>query len=147
MFNTILDRKDRVPNSVKFADDVVLALSSIERESRVILKESLDEGIELCNYFVTLLEGEENIGEKRGVLAFYEARDDMEKLKESGINISEVRNIIASLKALKDDLNSRTKEELRNIQGFFIRVTMPMWQKRTEDFRVSKMKKGHIIRG
>jgi len=147
MYSTILDRKKIVPNSVKYADDVVLALSSMERESTMIPKESLDEGIELCDYFVTLLRGEEDIGEKRGVFAYYEARDDMENLKESGIDIHKVQDIRESLKALKDDPNSRTKEELRNIQGFFIKVTMPMWQKRTEDFRVSKMKKGHIIRG
>lgn len=147
MYKNIMDMKNILPNPVKFADDVVLALSYIERENRIISKEFLDEGVALCNYFLTLLGEEKDVKEKSVVLAFCEAQDDMEKLKESGIDIDKVRNIRESLKNLIDDPNSLTKIELRDIQSFFIKVTMPMWQKRTEEFREFKMKKGHIIRG
>ena len=133
-------------NPVKLADDTILALSSIQRGVRVS-PELLKEGIELCDYLMTLLEELEAPREPRARLTFRTLRDDEKVLQESGIDIERVREVRNRINDLMENPSSYTSEELESIQEFLMTTTMPMWQNRTLEFRERKLKRGLIIRG
>lgn len=133
-------------NPVKLADDTIFALSSIERGGKVS-PELLKEGIELCDYLISLLEELKTPVEPRAQLTFRAVRDDREVLQESGIDIERVQKVKEWINDLMEDPFSRTLEDLISMQEFLMTTTMPMWQKRTLEFRERKLKRGFIVRG
>ena len=137
---------NRLVNPVKLADDTILALSSIERGVKVS-PEFLREGIELCDYLITLLEELKAPEEPRAQLTFRAVRDDKKVLQESGIDIERVREVKKWINDLMKDPSRHTPEELKSMQEFLMTTTMPMWQNRTLEFRERKLKRGLIIRG
>lgn len=137
---------NQLVNPVKLADDTIFALSSIERGGKVS-PELLREGIELCDYLITLLDELKTPGELRTQLTFRAVRDDKKVLQESGIDIERVREVKKWINDLMKDPSRHTPEELKSMQEFLMTTTMPMWQNRTLEFRERKLKRGLIIRG
>lgn len=140
---------DRFSNPSKTADDIVLGLSLIEREGNVS-PELLKEGIEFCDYLMNLLEEVRTPSSQKEQWISLTIRDK-DAIKESMINIDDT---ISKLKNAKECLNkviesssSLTPEQIRNIQEILVNVTMPMWRKRTAEFREKKLKRGLIIDG
>jgi len=133
-------------NPVKLADDTTFALSSIERGGKVS-PELLKEGVELCDYLISLLEELKTPVEPRAQLTFRAVRDDREVLQESGIDIERVREVKKWINDLIENPSSHTPENLKTMQEFLMTTTMPMWQNRTLEFRERKLKRGLIIRG
>lgn len=137
---------NRLVNPAKMADDTVLALSSIKRGGKVS-SEFLKEGIELCDYLISLLEELKPLGAQKGQLTFRAVRDDKEALQESGIDIDTVRKVRERINDLREDPSSHTNEEIKSMQELLMKTTMPMWQNRTIEFREKKLKRGFIVRG
>jgi len=137
---------NRLVDPVKLADNTVLALSSIQRGVEVS-PEFLREGIELCDYLITLLEELRTPIEPRAQLTFRPLRDDKKVIQESGIDIERVREVKKWINDLMENPSSHTSEELESMQEFLMTTTMPMWQYRTLEFRERKLKRGLIIRG
>jgi len=140
---------DRFSNPSKTADDIVLGLSLIEREGKVS-PELLKEGIEFCDYLMNLLEEVRTPSSQKEQWISLTVRDK-DAIKESMINIDDT---ISKLKNAKECLNkviesssSLTPEQIRNIQEILVNVTMPIWRKRTAEFREKKLKRGLIIDG
>jgi len=133
-------------NPVKLADDTILALSSIQRGVKVS-PELLKEGIELCDYLITLLEELKAPEKQKTQLTFRTIRDDKKVLQEIGVDIKRVRELKKWIEDLIEDPSSHTSEELESMQEFLMTTTMPMWQNRTLEFREKKLKRGLIIRG
>lgn len=134
----------RLTNPVKLADNTIFALSSIERGNKVspVL---LREGIELCNYLISLLKELKISKEKKTQLIFSASNNDYKALQE--IDIDKVRKTKKWIEDLVKNPLSHTKEEINDLRKFLITVTMPMWQNRTLEFREMKLKQGLIIRG
>ena len=146
-------RSDRpqLTDPAKLADDTVLALSSIERGSKVPV-ELLENGVQLCDYLIQLLKElklpqikQEEEGTFRAV------RDETKALLESKIDVDrelsrteEVRNWISDL---KDDQTSHTDEQVESIKEHLITITMPIWRSRTVEFRERKIKRSLIVHG
>jgi len=137
---------NKLVNPIKLADDTILALSSIQRGVKVS-PELLREGIELCDYMITLLEELKAPREPRAQLTFRTLRDDKKVLQESGIDIERVCEVKKWINELMENPSCHTPEELESIQEFLMTTTMPMWQNRTLEFREKKLKRGLIIRG
>ena len=137
---------NQLVNPVKLADDTTFALSSIERGGKVS-PELLKEGVELCDYLISLLEELKTPVEPRAQLTFRAVRDDREVLQESGIDIKRVQKVKEWINDLMEDPFSRTLEDLISMQEFLMTTTMPMWQNRTLEFREKKLKRGLIIHG
>ena len=142
------DSPNQFIDLTKLADDVVLGLSSIERGSKVP-PELLEKGIELCEYLLYLVEGLKAAEFEKERLPFHSVRDDREALRESRIDIDreytkteEVKNWIGDL---IDNPSSHTREEIEVIKEHLMTLTMPIWQKRTSEFRERKMKRSLIV--
>lgn len=134
---------NRFFNPVKLADDTVLALSAIKRGNKVA-PEPLEEGVEFCNYLITLFESKETIYQ-REQWTFHAARD-REILQESEIDST---NIIAKAKKVKKLIQGIIEQKLspevkqiESIQEFLIDATTPLWRKRISEFREKKLKWG-----
>ena len=135
---------NRLTNPVKLADNTIFALSSIERGNKVS-PVPLKEGIELCDYLISLLKELKISKEKKTQLIFSTADNDYKALQK--IDIDKVRKTKKWIKDLMKNPLSHTKEEIKDLRKFLITVTMPMWQNRTLEFREMKLKQGLIIRG
>ena len=135
-------------NPARLADEAVLALSSIERGREVSL-EFLKEGIELCDYLVSLL-GEASPQPERGRWAFHRTRD-REALQESEIDIdimrAKVEQAKEALERLIQDPSSHDAEQIGKTQERLMTLTMPLWRNRTSEFRERKLKRGLSIHG
>lgn len=135
---------NRLTNPVKLADNTVFTLSSIERGNKVS-PVPLREGIELCDYLISILEELKMSKEKEVQLISSAVNKDYKALQK--IDINKVREAKKWIKDLLKDPLSHTKKEIKDLRKFLITVTMPMWQNRTLEFREMKLKQGLIIRG
>jgi hypothetical protein len=144
------DNPEQFPNPSKLADDAVLALSSLERGSKVT-PEVLKEGIKLCDYLIHLIGELKAPQVQKDRWTFRAIRDDSIALTESGIDIDKAYEKTEQVKKwisdLIEDPLSHSREEIESIKEHLINVTMPMWQSRTSEFRDRKMKRSLIIRG
>lgn len=146
-------RSDRpqLTDPAKLADDTVLALSSIERGSKVPV-ELLENGVQLCDYLIQLLKESKLPQIKQEEEGTFRAvRDEAKALLKSKIDVDrelsrteEVRNWISDL---KDDQTSHTDEQVESIKEHLITITMPIWRSRTVEFRERKMKRSLIVHG
>jgi len=132
-------------NPVQLADDAVLALASLERGGE-LMPELLSEGIKLCDYLITLLKELKTPADRRPHFAFRAVDADERSLQESKVNSKEVEEMREKLCDLLKDPTSHAKEEVRSIQEFLMRVTMPMWQYRAAESQERKLKRGVIVR-
>jgi len=137
------DMRRRI-NPVRLADDTIYALSSIVRNRQADIG-SLKSGIELSDYLIELLEDFQTDMDKNSFPPYRLVGQDMKSIKKLKITKDEVIKIKMMIKNLIEEPSSHTNEEIRNIQKTLLDVTMPMWQKRSIDFRKMKMKKGFIL--
>ena len=151
---TYSDNPEQYPNPAKLADDTVIALSSLERGSKVAT-EVLEEGIKLCDYLIHLIEELKAPQVQKGQWISRAILDDSkalrEILKESGISIDEAYKKTEQVKKWISDLveapSSHSREEIESIKEHLISVTMPMWWSRTSEFLDRKMEGSLIIHG
>jgi hypothetical protein len=137
---------NRTNNPSGLADQAVYALSSIIRDAQVSL-EMLNKGVILCDYFITILDESELPDNEKSQLTFRASREDVEELKNKEIDISKIQEVKKLITDLMDNPKSHTPEEIRDVQQFLVITTMPMWQKRTIEFREKKLRKGLLVRG
>ncbi|MGD0884336.1 MAG: hypothetical protein ABSA46_05565 [Thermodesulfovibrionales bacterium] len=130
-------------NPVKLADNFVIALSLIKKGYMANIKQ-LEEGDELCDYFMDLLEDLEH-GGQLNQLTSPGAIKDREVLSESGVTREKVSRMKSMISRLIAERSAYTKRQIEEIQAFFIAVTMPMWQNRISEFREKRLKRGHIV--
>jgi hypothetical protein len=144
------DNPSQSPDPVKLADDAVLALSSLARGSK-ISPELLEEGIKLCEYLIYLFQELKMPEGEREQWTFYAVRDDRKALQESRIDIGEALRKTEEVKKWIGDLitnpSSHTQDEIEGIKEHLMTITMPIWQKRTLEFRERKMKRSLIVHG
>lgn len=134
-------------NPVKLADDTVLALSMIERGTKVP-PEELNKGIVLCNYLMKLFDEEsEHEIEAQSKLIFRSISDDKKALMKSGIDVDTLKKLKSWINDLIKDTTSHTPDEIRELQKLLIDATMRMWQNRTIEFREKKLRRRFIVSG
>lgn len=142
-----IQSSNRFFNPVKLADDTVLALSAIKRGGKVA-PEPLKEGVELCNYLITIFESKESMPQREKWT--FQAARDREILQESEFDSS---NMVAKAKKVKEQIQGIVEQKLsleakqiENIQEFLMDTTMPLWRKRISEFREKKLKWGLTTR-
>lgn len=144
------DNPNQFVDPAKLADDAVLALSSVERGSQVS-PELLEEGIKLCEYLIHLFQELKTPEVEREQWTFHAVRDDRKALRESGIDIDREHKRTEEVKKWISDLmnnpSSHTRQEIESIKEHLMSITMPIWQKRTLEFRERKMKRSLIVHG
>jgi len=144
------DNPNQFVDPAKLADDAVLALSSVERGSQVS-PELLEEGIKLCEYLIHLFQELKTPEVEREQWTFHAVRDDRKALRESGIDIDREHKRTEEVKKWISDLmnnpSSHTRQEIESIKEHLMSITMPIWQKRTSEFRERKMKRSLIVHG
>lgn len=144
------DDPNQFVDLAKLADDAVLALSSVERGSKVA-PELLEEGIKLCEHLVSLFQELKTPKIEREQWTFHAVRDDREALRESGIDIDsehrKTEEVKKWIRDLIDDPSSHTPQEIGSIKEHLMSITMPIWQKRTSEFREKKIKRSLIVHG
>jgi hypothetical protein len=142
------DNPNQFLDLAKLADDAVLALSSVERGSKVSL-ELLEEGIKLCEYLLYLFREMKTPEFERERWTFHSVRDDREALRESGIDMdreyTKTEEVKKWISELINNPSSHTREEIESIKEHLMTITMPIWQKRTSEFRERKMKRSLIV--
>lgn len=144
------DNPNQFVDPAKLADDAVLALSSVERGSQVS-PELLEEGIKLCEYLIHLFQELKTPEVEREQWTFHAVRDDRKALRESGIDIDREHKRTEEVKRWISDLmnnpSSHTRQEIESIKEHLMSITMPIWQKRSSEFRERKMKRSLIVHG
>lgn len=139
-------RIDRI-NIGTLADDVVFTLGDFLKHKK-INQEAIDLGIELCE---AVLRGKEVKPEKMRMenVADYERYKIIEKsssvLKKKGIDIDSLSKNIEEVKLnltkIKEE-NVIDDENVKEIQSFFIAISMPFWNENLKSFRQRKISKG-----
>lgn len=144
------DNPNQILDPAKLADDTVLALSLVQRGSKVS-PELLEEGIKLCEYLIQLFQELKTPEVEREQWTFHAVRDDRKALRESGIDIDRGHRKTEEVKKWISDLmnnpSSHTREEIEGIKEHLMNITMPIWQKRTSEFRERKLKRSLIVHG
>jgi hypothetical protein len=133
---------------IRLADDTVLALSAIERGYSAPC-ELLKEGKQLCDYLLYLFQELKKPTVEGENWTFQMVNDDKEALLGKLNDIEKELKTVEEIKEWLSDLchspSSITKEQINNIKQYLIMITMPMWHKRTVQFRDRKMKRSLIF--
>jgi len=144
------DNPNQPLDPAKLADDAVLALSSVQRGSKVS-SELLEEGIQLCDYLIHLFQELKAPQVETERLILRAVRDDRKALRESGIDIDKAYRKTKEVKKWISDLmhnpSSHSREEIESIKEHLMSITLPIWRHRTSEFRERKMKRSLIVHG
>jgi hypothetical protein len=136
-------------NAVKAADEAVLALATYKR-SREMSPIFLSQAISLCDYLKERISDiRDQTTEKASHRSFRTPNADAKGYLDNEDYTSHLEKAIELLKEILENPSSATadarSEEITHIQELLINLTMPIWRRRTMEFRDKKLKRGLVI--